>query len=171
MAASNGSGRRGQTANGSGRPAPVYRPPGADSKNPRSRPARRPRTRTRECRGKASTPCRSAKLARPLLLSGEKETGIAPEWPCLGRTPSLRLHATQQPSFSALVAAHRVPRPSQLPALNVYILYRPRFLSPAHQNLSATPHTHGLYRLSHHNLNQASQPEGNLDVLRWCDLD
>ena len=30
MAASNGSGRRGQTANGSGRPAPVYRPPGAD---------------------------------------------------------------------------------------------------------------------------------------------
>ena len=29
-AASNGSGRRGKTANGNGRPAPVYRPPGAD---------------------------------------------------------------------------------------------------------------------------------------------
>ena len=28
-AASNGSGRRGKTANGNGRPAPVYRPPGA----------------------------------------------------------------------------------------------------------------------------------------------
>ena len=29
-AASNGSGRRGKSANGNGRPAPVYRPPGAD---------------------------------------------------------------------------------------------------------------------------------------------
>ena len=109
---------------------------------PRSQPARRPRT-GRECRRKAPTSRRSAEQASPILFS----------WVSAA---SLSLGFTNHHSLPS--AAHRVPRLSQLPAL---------YSQPHPTDSRHSSHVR-LRRLSHHNLNQASHPEGN--VLRWCAL-
>ena len=70
---------------------------------------------------------------------------------------------------------HRVPLPWQghplaRRELPQYSYQPPGSLPPEYQTQSATPHTHGLRRLSHHIYKQAGHPEGNLDVLRWYAL-
>ena len=64
-AASNGSGRRGQTANGNGRPAPVYRPPGADRTGSLGT-LRKGRLNSRINTGARTNSCGSSEIFAPL---------------------------------------------------------------------------------------------------------
>ena len=93
----------------------------------------------------------------PYVLNGSRKHSLS----------ALLLAQPTNLSSRGCVAARRVGSCSYR---TVYIPYQPwrstlRTPTPSH-----TPHAR-LRRLSHHNYKQASRPEGNLDVLRWCALD